>query len=149
MNGNPVGIVLFENVEVLHFCGPFEVFSATRLNEEKRREEPSPFTVSLVAQSVGTIVAGGGMKVSPDYALDSCPEFDILLVPGGWGTRKEMNNLRLLGWIARGLATFACRVQPFLLMARRDLGGVFVCSVVLGWRSASFFTSSRCAFPIT
>ncbi len=101
MNRKSVGIVLFENVEVLDFCGPFEVFSATRLNEEKRREEPSPFTVSLVAQSAGPIVADGGMKVLPDYALDNCPQFDILVVPGGWGTRKEMNNLRLLGWIAR------------------------------------------------
>jgi hypothetical protein len=37
-----VGIILFEEIEVLDFCGPFEVFSATRVNEEKRREEPSP-----------------------------------------------------------------------------------------------------------
>ena len=42
-----VGIVLFEDIEVLDFCGPFEVFSVTRLNEEKRREEPSPFEVWL------------------------------------------------------------------------------------------------------
>jgi len=42
-----VGIVLFENIEVLDFCGPFEVFSVTRLNEERRREEPSPFEVSI------------------------------------------------------------------------------------------------------
>jgi hypothetical protein len=40
-----VGIVLFEDIEVLDFCGPFEVFSVARLNEEKRREEPSPFEV--------------------------------------------------------------------------------------------------------
>jgi hypothetical protein len=35
------------------------------------------------------------MKVLPDYDLDSCPHVDILVVPGGWGTRKEMNNERL------------------------------------------------------
>jgi hypothetical protein len=45
MNRKQVGIVVFENVEVLDFCGPFEVFSVTRLNEEKRREELSPFKV--------------------------------------------------------------------------------------------------------
>jgi hypothetical protein len=42
MDRKQVGILLFENIEVLDFCGPFEVFSVTRLNEEKRREEPSP-----------------------------------------------------------------------------------------------------------
>ena len=50
MERKRVGIVLFENVEVLDFCGPFEVLSATRLNEEKRQEEPSPFDVLLVAE---------------------------------------------------------------------------------------------------
>jgi hypothetical protein len=45
------GIVVFENVEVLDFCGPFEVFSVTRLNEQRRREEPSPFNVFLVAET--------------------------------------------------------------------------------------------------
>ncbi|HWN92644.1 MAG TPA: DJ-1/PfpI family protein, partial [Verrucomicrobiae bacterium] len=46
-----VGILIFPQVEVLDFCGPFEVFSVTRLNEERRREEPSPFEVLLVAES--------------------------------------------------------------------------------------------------
>jgi len=62
--GNPmerkrVGIVLFENIEVLDFCGPFEVFSATRLNEERRREEPSPFEVLLVAERADPVVTTG------------------------------------------------------------------------------------------
>jgi hypothetical protein len=43
MEKKRVGIVLFENIEVLDFCGPFEVFSATCLNEERRRGELSPF----------------------------------------------------------------------------------------------------------
>jgi hypothetical protein len=54
MERKRVGIVLFEYVEVLDFCGPFEVFSATRLNEEKRREEPSPFEVSSERTDGGT-----------------------------------------------------------------------------------------------
>ena len=44
-----VGIVLFDEVEVLDYCGPFEVFSVTRLDESRRREQPSPFQVVLVA----------------------------------------------------------------------------------------------------
>lgn len=40
------------------------------------------------------------MKVLPDYDFDDCPTLDVLVVPGGWGTRKEMVNDRLLRWIA-------------------------------------------------
>jgi transcriptional regulator GlxA family with amidase domain len=94
------GIVVFKDVEVLEFCGPFEVFSVTRLNEQRRREELSPFNVFLVAEAKSLLMATGGMKVFPDYDLDDCPELNVLVVPGGWGTRKEMNNERLLGWIA-------------------------------------------------
>src|SRR5206468_666213 len=66
VNRKTVGIVVFPDVEVLDFCGPFEVFSVTRLNEERRREEPSPFEVFLVAERSGPIVATGGLRVLPD-----------------------------------------------------------------------------------
>jgi len=99
MNRKQVGIVVYEAVEVLDFCGPFEVFSLTRLNEEKRREEPSPFNVFLIAEATSPVVATGGMKVVPDYDLDTCPQLDILIIPGGWGAIREMNNERLVNWI--------------------------------------------------
>jgi transcriptional regulator GlxA family with amidase domain len=99
MERKRVGIVLFDNVEVLDFCGPFEVFSATRLNEERRREEPSPFEVLLVAERNEPVVTMGGMKVIPDHTFEACPKLDILVVPGGWGTRKELNNQVLLDWL--------------------------------------------------
>jgi transcriptional regulator GlxA family with amidase domain len=94
-----VGIVLFENIEVLDFCGPFEVFSVTRLDEEKRREEPSPFEVVLVAEKNDPVVASGGMRVIPDHTFENCPELDILVVPGGWGTRREIENPVMLDWL--------------------------------------------------
>jgi transcriptional regulator GlxA family with amidase domain len=94
-----VGIVLFEDVETLDFCGPFEVFSITRLNEEKRREELSPFQVLLVAENSDPVTTIGGMKVIPQYTFDNCPHLDILVVPGGWGVRKEQNNPVLLNWL--------------------------------------------------
>ena len=99
MNRKRVGIVVFHDVEVLDFCGPFEVFSATRLTEEKRREEPSPFAVFLVAETRKPVVTTGGMKVMPDHTLESCPTLDVLVVPGGWGTRAGMKNARLVAWI--------------------------------------------------
>jgi len=99
MERKRVGIVLFENVEVLDFCGPFEVFSVTRLNEEKRREEPSPFEVLLVAERNDPVLTTGGMKVIPDHTFEDCPTLDILVVPGGWGTRKELKNPNMLHWL--------------------------------------------------
>jgi transcriptional regulator GlxA family with amidase domain len=94
-----VGILIFDDVEVLDFCGPFEVFSIVRLNEEKRMEEPSPFDVVLVAEHTGPVLTAGGMQVTPGYSIENCPPLDILLVPGGMGTRREMNNGPLLEWL--------------------------------------------------
>jgi transcriptional regulator GlxA family with amidase domain len=100
MNRKRVGILIFPGVEVLDFCGPYEVFSATRMNEELRREEPSPFEVVIVAEHEDVVVATGGLRVIPDYTLANCPSLDILVVPGGYGTREEMSNEALLAWIA-------------------------------------------------
>lgn len=100
MAAKRVGILIFPAVEVLDFCGPYEVFSVTRLNEERRREDSSPFEVLLVAQTAEPVVATGGLRVIPDVTLESCPALDILVVPGGWGTRTEIGNQRLLTWIA-------------------------------------------------
>jgi len=99
MNRKRVGILIFPDVEVLDFCGPFEVFSVTRLNEELRREDVSPFEVLVIAERAGTVVTTGGLKVTPDHTLETCPSLDILVVPGGWGTRAEVKNDRLLAWI--------------------------------------------------
>lgn len=124
MDRKQTGIVVFKDVEVLDFCGPFEVFSATRLNEQRRREEPSPFNVFLVAETKSLLVAAGGMKVFPDYDLDDCPALDILVVPGGWGTRKEMNNERLLRWIAdrsRQVKTLTSVCTGALLLGKAGL----------------------------
>ncbi|MGO9621772.1 MAG: DJ-1/PfpI family protein [Desulfobaccales bacterium] len=101
MKRQRVGIVIFPEAEVLDFCGPYEVFTATRLDEARRREEPSPFQVLLVAEGVGEIATAGGMRVLPDCALAACPPLDILLVPGGWGTRRQMQNETLIDWLAR------------------------------------------------
>jgi transcriptional regulator GlxA family with amidase domain len=100
MIGRRVGILVFPEVEVLDFCGPFEVFSVTRLDEDRRRRDPSPYEVLIIAEHPGVVVATGGLKVVPDHTLDDCPPLDVLVVPGGWGTRREMNNDRLAAWLA-------------------------------------------------
>lgn len=94
-----VAIVLFDDVEVLDFCGPYEVFSTTRRHEERRWEERSPFQVMLVAEREGPVKASGGMRVLPDHTFADCPPLDILVVPGGWGTRRECRNPVLREWL--------------------------------------------------
>ncbi len=119
-----VGILIFPQVEVLDFCGPFEVFSVTRLDEERRREEQSPFEVLLVAESVEPVTATGGLRVIPDLAIDACPPVDVLVIPGGWGTRSEIKNQRLLKWIAeRGkiVETLTSVCTGSLLLAQAGL----------------------------
>jgi transcriptional regulator GlxA family with amidase domain len=93
------GILVYPEVEVLDFCGPFEVFSVTRLDETKRREEPSPFDVFLVAESADPVRTTGGMRILPDRTFDNCPALDLLVVPGGWGARREIDNPRLIEWV--------------------------------------------------
>ena len=95
-----VGIVIFDQVEVLDVAGPFEAFSVTRLNEERRREQSSPFRILLVSERKGQVSAIGGLRFTPDVTIDDCPALDLLIVPGGWGTRKEVKNDTLLRWIA-------------------------------------------------
>ncbi len=100
MTRRRVGILVFPEVEVLDVCGPFEVFSVTRLDEETRREAPSPFEVLLVAERTEPVTATGGLRVLRDHDLASCPALDLLVVPGGWGTRREIANRVLIDWIA-------------------------------------------------
>lgn len=94
-----VAIPIFDDVEVLDFCGPFEVFSVA-----SRFTDPPAFSVVLVAEKDGRVVTRGGMSVNAHHRLADCPRPDILLVPGGQGTRKEMHNPALVGWVVRAAA---------------------------------------------
>jgi transcriptional regulator GlxA family with amidase domain len=95
-----VGILIFDQVEVLDVAGPFEVFSVARLNENRRCEEPSPFKVILVSENTDQVTAVGGLIFIPDTTMHKCPDLDLLIVPGGWGTRKQISNKAVLRWIA-------------------------------------------------
>ncbi len=124
MDRKRVGILVFDDVEVLDFCGPFEVFSATRLDSERRRDDASPFEIVLLAERARAVIAAGGLKVVPDCSLDASPSLDILLVPGGWGTRREIDNASLIGWIretARGIETVCGVCTGSMLLGRAGL----------------------------
>jgi len=97
MNKKRIGILIFPDVEVLDFCGPYEVFSVTRLDAER---QIAPFEVLVVAEENRPIATRGGLRVLPDVTTADCPPLDVLVVPGGWGVRAALHQQPLLDWIA-------------------------------------------------
>jgi transcriptional regulator GlxA family with amidase domain len=89
-----VAILLFDEIEVLDFAGPFEVFAVT--NELSGDQL---FQVVTVAGEKKAIRARNGLSVNPDHALADCPAPNILIVPGGFGTRALLKNQPVLDWI--------------------------------------------------
>jgi transcriptional regulator GlxA family with amidase domain len=90
-----VAIVLFEDVEVLDFAGPFEIFSVTG----QRSPEGAAFHVYTVAETGGLVPARNNLLVQPHHTLADCPPPDIVVMPGGRGTRRQQHNPALLDWL--------------------------------------------------
>ena len=78
-----LALLLFDDVEVLDFCGPFEVFSVAN-----RFTDTPAFNVLLVSEKAGSVVTRGGLSVNSHHRLADCPQPDVLLIPGGQGTRR-------------------------------------------------------------
>ena len=95
-----VAILLFDDVEVLDFAGPFEVFGITG-----KRDGSGLFEVSTVAADRRPIQARNGLSINPTYGFDECPPCQLLVIPGGFGTRREKNNAAMLDFIRRQAAT--------------------------------------------
>lgn len=87
-----VGIFIYDNVEVLDFTGPYEVFSVTRTLEKPEFTDPCPFEIYLASEFPRKITTMGGMRIIPDYKFENFPDVDILIVPGGLGERTEHGN---------------------------------------------------------
>ncbi len=102
-----VAILIFDGVEVLDFTGPYEVFSRTRLVpgvESRRSNESAPFQVFTVAKSRAPISTTGDLQVIPHHAFADAPRIDLLVVPGGIGTRALLQDAEALEWIRRTAA---------------------------------------------
>jgi transcriptional regulator GlxA family with amidase domain len=89
-----VAILIFDEVEVLDFAGPLEVFNVTA-----EINQPAPFNVFLVAETAAPIRTRGKMVVHPNYSIYSMPPADILIVPGGFGTRALLHKPHVLDWL--------------------------------------------------
>lgn len=93
-----VGIFLFNEVEVLDFAGPFEVFSIAEYQDSKEKI----FKVSTIAQTKNLIKARNGLKILPDYDFTDVPKLDILIIPGGYGAEEiEIHNKEVINWIVK------------------------------------------------
>jgi transcriptional regulator GlxA family with amidase domain len=90
--GNLIGILLFDDVEELDFVGPWEVFTSAAAGRPDDR-------VVTIAQSTAPVRCAKGLRVLPDHAFDDAPALDVVLVPGGQGTRREVDNPVLIDWI--------------------------------------------------
>jgi transcriptional regulator GlxA family with amidase domain len=125
-----VGIYIYDQVEVLDFAGPYEVFStASRVVARSEPAAPAPFTPSLLAASRDLVHARAGFGVQPHFTIDEHPPLDILIVPGGV-QEPELTKRPVVEWIARQHAktrlTASVCTGAFLLAAAGLLDGLEV-----------------------
>jgi len=102
------GILIFDDVEVLDFAGPYEVLSRARTEPgvaSRRTDATAPFQVFTVARSRDPVRAVGGLQVTPDHGFADAPPIDLLVVPGGFGTRPLLDDAEVCDWIARTAAS--------------------------------------------
>ena len=118
-----VGIYIFDNVEVLDFAGPYEVFTcASRVN----RGETPLFNVFTVGESLTPVHARAGLKIDPDFSLADHPDIDCLIIPGGL-INAELDKQNVIEWIcqqsSKAKITATVCTRAFLLAAAGILEG--------------------------
>jgi transcriptional regulator GlxA family with amidase domain len=89
------GLLIFDGAEELDFVGPWEVFTASSMLRDHTD------TAVLIAEHPGPVRCNKGMRVLPDHTLGEHPPLDVLLVPGGNGTRSQVSNPALTTWITK------------------------------------------------
>lgn len=94
-----LAILLFPGAEELDFVGPFEAFAMSSTVGRAGRADWPGFDICFVAETAEPVAGAKGMRVVPDATLDEIARPDMLLVPGGNGTRAACGNARLCGWI--------------------------------------------------
>ncbi len=117
---NTIGILLFDGAEEMDFVGPWEVLTAAvdGLADER---------VLTIAEGLGPVVCEKGMRVIPDATYSDAPDVDVVVVPGGSGARREIDNPETVEWLTRTCAkcswvTSVC-TGAFLLVGAGIAGG--------------------------
>jgi transcriptional regulator GlxA family with amidase domain len=89
------GVLLFDVAEELDFVGPWEVFTMARTEGDR---------VVTIAEEDRPALAANGLRVLPDHTLADAPPLDVLVIPGGMGTREQVNNGPLIDWVKSAAA---------------------------------------------
>lgn len=84
-----LGVLVFPDFELLDLFGPLEMFGNL----------PDDIKIVLVSEKGGLVASAQGPEIMTDTTLNEAPPIDLLLIPGGMGTRKEVNNPKLIAWI--------------------------------------------------
>ncbi len=98
-----IGIVLFERAEELDWVGPFEVFTMAR-EVSGDRGPASGLRVVLISEEGGVVTGAKGLRNEVNASFAEAPQIDVLLIPGGLGTRVEMKNARMLDFLSKKAA---------------------------------------------
>lgn len=91
-----IGILLFADVEELDAIGPWEVLSYWCRNYPE-----DDWTVTTLSPSGGLAGCAKGLTVQAQHAFADCPALDVLIHPGGQGTRPQLTNPTHLDWVRR------------------------------------------------
>nr|WP_294944208.1 DJ-1/PfpI family protein [uncultured Mucilaginibacter sp.] len=91
-----IGILIYNDAEVLDFCGPFEVFSVA-----SELQDHSLFDVFTIAKTTEAVRAVNGLSVNPDYSFADVPQIDVLIIAGGAGSRALVNDTDTLAFIKK------------------------------------------------
>lgn len=89
-----IALLIFDDVEVLDFAGPFEVFSVA-----DERHEHKLFDIAVVAKANKPVTARNGLSVNPHRTINDVSQVDMLIVPGGLGTRLLIHDAGIIDWI--------------------------------------------------
>jgi len=98
-----VGILLYDQVEELDFCGPYETFTAASSQAMRLLgRETRPLEVFTLAERAEPVKASHGLRVLPDHGFADHPPIDLLVIPGG-NTAPQLENVAVLEWLGRVL----------------------------------------------
>jgi transcriptional regulator GlxA family with amidase domain len=86
-----LGVLLFEGFELLDVFGPCEAYGI--------RDLDGAFRIAMLAEKPGPIASAQGPRAVAEFGFNDCPRLDVLLVPGGIGTRREVDNATLISWL--------------------------------------------------